>query len=362
MRLIVGVLLGLLLVARAASAQEPSVIVAPVQQEQIADTSDFVGRVTAIDKVEIVARVPGFIEQRLFTEGQLVKKGDLLFRIEQDTYKAAVEQQEANLAKAKAVELNAAQQLARGKALLPKDFVPKSQVDVQVAAQQSAAADVLEAQAGLDLAKINLAYTEIRAPIDGRIGRVTFTVGNLVGPNTGSLATIVSFDPIYVLFQASGRDVLDFKRRLLAGGPENGRVTVHVSLPDGKMYPQPGQADFLDIQADPSTDSVAVRAKFPNKDALLVPGGVVGVSIQRGAPRAALVIPESAVQLDQAGTYVLVVDAANKVELRRFKIGSERNGTIVVADGLKAGERVIVEGMQKVRPGLTVAPTLSQGR
>ena len=362
MRLIVGVLLGLLLVARAASAQAPSVIVAPVQQEQIADTSDFVGRVTAIDKVEIVARVPGFIEQRLFTEGQLVKKGDLLFRIEQDTYKAAVEQQEANLAKAKAVELNAAQQLARGKALLPKDFVPKSQVDVQVAAQQSAAADVLEAQAGLDLAKINLAYTEIRAPIDGRIGRVTFTVGNLVGPNTGSLATIVSFDPIYVLFQASGRDVLDFKRRLLADGPENGRVTVHVRLPDGKMYPQPGQADFLDIQADPSTDSVAVRAKFPNKDALLVPGGVVGVSIQKGAPRAALVIPESAVQLDQAGTYVLVVDAANKVELRRFKIGSERNGTIVVADGLKAGERVIVEGMQKVRPGLTVAPTLSQGR
>ncbi|HXE17684.1 MAG TPA: efflux RND transporter periplasmic adaptor subunit [Stellaceae bacterium] len=362
MRLIVGVLLGLLLVARAASAQAPSVIVAPVQQEQIADTSDFVGRVTAIDKVEIVARVPGFIEQRLFTEGQLVKKGDLLFRIEQDTYKAAVEQQEANLAKAKAVELNAAQQLARGKALLPKDFVPKSQVDVQVAAQQSAAADVLEAQAALDQAKINLAYTEIRAPIDGRIGRVTFTVGNLVGPNTGSLATIVSFDPIYVLFQASGRDVLDFKRRLLATGPENGRVTVHVRLPDGKMYPQPGQADFLDIQADPSTDSVAVRAKFPNKDALLVPGGVVGVSIQRGAPRAALVIPESAVQLDQAGTYVLVVDAANKVELRRFKIASERNGTIVVADGLKAGERVIVEGMQKVRPGLTVAPTLSQGR
>lgn len=365
MRRMIGVLLGLLL-AGAAFAQAPphppapSVIVAPVQQQEIADTSDFVGRVTAIDKVEIVARVPGFIEQRLFTEGQLVKKGDLLFHIEQATYKAAVEQQEANLAKAKAVELNAAQQLARGKALLPKEFVPKAQVDTQIAAQQSAAADVLEAQAALDQARINLGYTEIRSPIDGRIGRVAFTVGNLVGPNTGSLVTIVSFDPIYVIFQASGRDVLDFKRRLLAGGAANGRVTVHVRLPDGKLYPQPGYADFLDIQADPSTDTVAVRAKFPNKDALLVPGGVVGVSIQRGAPRAALVIPESAVQLDQAGTYVLVVDAANKVALRRFHIASERSGSVVVADGLKAGERIIVEGVQKVRPGITVAPTAAR--
>ena len=363
MRRTLGVLFGLLM-SGAAFAQTPpehesapSVIVAPVRQEEIADTSDYVGRVTAIDKVEIVARVPGFIEQRLFTEGQLVKKGDLLFRIEQATYKAAVALQEANLAKAKAVELNAMQQLARGKALLPKDFVPKAQVDTQIAAQQGAAADVLEAEAALDQAKINLGYTEIRSPIAGRIGRVAFTVGNLVGPNTGSLVTIVSFDPIYVVFQASGRDVLDFKRRLLAGGAESGRVSVHVRLPDGKLYPQPGEADFLDIQADPGTDSIAVRAIFPNKDALLVPGGVVSVSIQKGAPRAALVIPESAVQLDQAGTYVLVVDSANKVALRRFRIASERGGSIVVADGLRAGERIIVEGVQKVRPGIVVAPT-----
>lgn len=353
------------LVAHGAWAQAkppaPSVLVTPVKSEQITDTSDFVGRVTPIDKVDIVARVPGYIEQRYFTEGQLVKKGDLLFRIEQDTYKAIVEQQEANLAKAKAVELNAAQQLARGKALLPQQFVPKAQVDQQVAAQASAHADILEAQAALDQAKINLGYTEIRSPIDGRIGIANYTVGNLVGPNTGSLATIVSFDPIYVIFPASARDVLDFKRRLLAGGPQNGRVTVRVRLPDGTLYPEPGQADFLDIQADPSTDTVAVRAVFPNKQALLVPGGVVSVQIARGAPRAALLVPQSSLQLDQAGMYVLLVDPANKVELRRVKTGAERGSAIVVTDGLKAGERVIVEGVQKVRPGQTVAASVAPG-
>jgi membrane fusion protein (multidrug efflux system) len=340
-----------------AQAPAPSVQVAPVVSQAITDTSDFVGRVTAIDKVDIVARVPGYIEQRLFTEGQLVKKGDLLFRIEQATYKAIVEQQQANLAKAKAVELNAAQQLARGRALLPKDFVPKATVDQQTAAQQSAHADILQAQAALDQAQINLGYTEIRSPIDGRIGIANFTVGNLVGPTTGSLATIVSFDPIYVLFQASERDVLDFKRRILENGTGNGRVTVRVRLPDGKLYAQPGAADFLDIKADAATDTIAVRAQLPNKEALLVPGGVVGVQVARGAPRSALLIPQAAVQLDQAGSYVLTVDEKNQVVLRRITLGAERGSAVIAAAGLTAGERVIVEGTQKVRPGQTVAPS-----
>ncbi len=347
----------------AASAQTPSappapsVLVAPVANREVTDTSDFVGRVTAIDKVDIVARVPGYIEQRLFTEGQLVKKGDLLFRIEQDTYKAVVEQQRANLAKAKAVEVNAAVQLQRGKALLPKEFIPQATVDQYTAAEASAQADIMEAQAALDQAQINLGYTEIRSPIDGRIGIVNFTIGNLVGPSTGSLVTIVSFDPIYVLFQASERDVIDYKRRLLEGGATNGRVSVRVRLPDGKLYDQPGIANFLDIQADPSTDTVAVRAELPNPQALLTPGGIVGVQVERGAPRSALLIPQSAVQLDQAGSYVLTVDDANKVQLRRIALGAERGSAVIVTDGIAAGERVIVEGIQKVRPGQTVAPS-----
>lgn len=339
----------------------PSVLVTPVVNHEVTDTSNFVGRVTAINKVDIVARVVGFIEERTFTEGQLVKKGDLLFRIEQDTYKAAVEQQQANLAKAKAIEVNASLQLQRGKALLPKDFVPKAQVDQQTATQRSAAADILQVQAALDEANINLGYTEIRSPIDGRIGIANFTVGNLVGPTTGSLATIVSFDPIYVLFQASERDVLEFKRRLLAAGPKAGRVTVRVRLPDGKLYSEPGFADFLDIQADPNTASIAVRAVFPNKEALLVPGGLVQVEIQRGAPRPALLIPQSAVQLDQAGTYVLVVDPASKVEMRRITQGAQQGTAVIVAAGLKEGERVIVEGILKVHPGQVVAASTAPG-
>jgi membrane fusion protein, multidrug efflux system len=339
----------------------PSVLVAPVVSKEVTDTSDFVGRVTPIDKVDIVARVPGYIEQRLFTEGQLVKKGDMLFRIEQATYKAAVQQQQANLAKAKAVEVNATLQLSRSKTLAQKEFAPQSTVDQQTAAQQSAAADILQTQAALDQAQINLGYTEIRSPIDGRIGIANFTIGNLVGPNTGSLATIVSFDPIYVTFQASERDVLDYKRRLLQGGAKNGQVAVRVKLPDGTLYAEPGNANFLDIQADPSTDSVGVRAQFPNPQALLVPGGIVGVAIERGEARSALLIPQSSVQLDQAGSYVLVVDSANKVALRRIKLGAERGSAVIVADGLQAGERVIVEGVQKVRPGQTVAPSAAPG-
>jgi membrane fusion protein (multidrug efflux system) len=368
MRVLARVLLvvaGMVVLGGAAPAQNarqaPTVIVTPVQSQEIADTSNFVGRVTAIDKVDIVARVPGFIEQRYFTEGQLVKKGDLLFRIEQATYKAAVEQAQANLAKAKAVEVNAAAQLSRGKALLSKEFAAKATVDTQTATQQSAAADILQAQAALELAQINLGYTEIRSPIDGRIGIARYTVGNLVGPNTGTLATIVSVDPIYVLFQASERDVLDFKRRLLANGPQSGHVTVRVRLPDGKLYAQPGVADFLDIQADPNTDTVAVRAQFPNKEALLVPGGIVGVEIERGAPHPELLVPQSALQLDQQGLYVMVVDSASKVALRRVTTGAQRGSNIIVASGLKAGERVIVEGVQKVRPGQTVAATAATG-
>ena len=349
-----------MMLSAAASAQAPSapsVIVAPVVSREITRTSDFVGRVTAIDKVEIVARVPGFIEQRNFTEGQLVKKGDLLFRIEQATYKAAADQARANLAKAKAIQANAALQLGRGKALANQEFLPQATVDQRQAEQSSAAADVLVAQAALDQAEINLGYTEIRSPIDGRIGLATFTVGNLVGPSSGALATIVSFDPVYVVFQASERDVLDFKRRLLGGDAANGRVTVRVRLPDGTLYAQPGQANFLDIQVSGSTDTIAVRATVPNPQGILVPGGIVGVPVEQGAPEQATLVPQSSLQLDQAGSYVLVVGDDKKVALRRVKLGPERGTEVVVTDGVKAGELVIVEGMQKVRPGLTVTTT-----
>jgi membrane fusion protein, multidrug efflux system len=336
----------------------PAVSVISVTSRQVTATGSFVGRITAINKVDIVARVAGFIEERNFTEGQLVKKGDLLFRIEQDTYKAAVDQQAANLAKAKATETNAALQLQRGQELIKNQNIPQSTLDQRAADEQSAQADVMQAQALLEQAQINLGYTEIRSPIDGRIGLATFTVGNLVQPSSGTLATIVSLDPIYVTFQASERDIIEYRRRVAQSGDKDPHVAVHVKMPDGSEYPHPGLTNFLDVQVDSNTDTVAVRAQIPNPDGLLIPGGIVGVTTERGAPEAALVVPQSAVQLDQAGHFVLVVDDTKKVELRRVTTGVEQGQDVVVTNGLKEGELVIVEGVQKVRPGQVVAATV----
>lgn len=343
------------------AAPPPSVSVTPVVTRKVTETGEFVGRVTAINKVDVVARVPGFIEERTFTEGQAVKTGDLLFRIEQATYKAAVEQQQANLAKAKAAEVNASLQLERGKELVRTNNIPISTLDQRAADEATAKANVLEAQALLDQAEINLGYTEVRSPIDGKIGIAYFTVGNLVGPSSGKLGTIVSQDPIYVIFQASERDVLNYKRRVAESADKNAHVTVHIRLPNGADYPHAGLTNLLDVQVDPNTDTVAVRAQFPNPEGLLIPDGIVGVTVERGAPRSALVVPQSAVQLDQAGHYVLLVDSAKKVELRRVTTGVEQGRDVVVTEGLKEGELVIVEGIQKVHPGQVVDASILPG-
>jgi membrane fusion protein (multidrug efflux system) len=349
-------------VAAAQSAPPPpAVSVTAVVSRQVTETADYIGRITAIDKVDIVARVEGFLEERNFKEGQAVKKGDLLFRIEQAIYKAAVEQARATLAKAQATEVNAKLQFDRGKELVRNQNIPQSTVDQREADERAAHAGVMEAQAALDQAEINLGYTEIRSPIDGRIGLAIVTQGNLVQPSSGRLATIVSQDPIYVLFQVSQRNLLDYFRRRPDEADKNAPVTVRIKLPNGTAYPHPGVANFLDVQVDPTTDTVALRATVPNPEHLLIAGGVVGVSVERGAPKSALTVPQSAVLLDQAGRYVLVVDAAKKVEQRRVTTGAEQGRDIVVTDGLKEGEQVIVEGIQKVRPGQVVTATVVPG-
>jgi len=333
----------------------PAVSVVAVASRQVTETASFVGRVVAIDKVDVIARVSGFINERDFTEGQQVKTGDLLFRIEPDTYKAAVDQQTANLARAKATEVNANLQLQRGQDLVRNQNIPQSEVDQRAANAQAAHADVLQAQALLEQAKINLGYTEIRSPIDGRIGPANFTMGNLVSPSSGTLATIVSQDPIYVTFQASEADVIEYKHRIAASADKNPHVTIHIKLPDGSMYPHPGRTNLLDVQVQADTDTVLVRAQLPNPEGLLIPGGIVDVIVDRGAPQASLLIPQSAVQLDQAGRYVMVVGDNKKVEQRRIVAGVEQGRDLVVKEGLKEGELVIVEGIQKVHPGQIVS-------
>ena len=345
--------------ATAQGAPPPAVTVTPVVSREVTATGDFIGRVVAIDKVDVVARISGFINERNFTEGQQVKTGDLLFSIEPDTYKAAVDQQTANLAKAKATEVNANLQLQRGQELVRNQNIPQSEVDQRAANAQAAHADVMQAQALLEQARINLGYTEIRSPVDGRIGLANFTVGNLVSPSSGPLATIVSQDPIYVTFQASEADIIEYKHRIAASADKNPHVMIHIKLPDGTVYPHPGRTNLLDVQVQPDTDTVLVRAQLPNPEGMLIPGGIVGVITERGAPQASLIVPQSAVQLDQAGRYVMVVGADKKVELRRITTGVEQGRDIVVSAGLKEGELVTVEGIQKVHPGQVVATNLA---
>jgi membrane fusion protein, multidrug efflux system len=338
--------------AATAAVPPPAVTVISVQPTEITPGIGFNGRVVAVDAVQLRARVTGFLEQRLFDEGADVETGDLLFVIEKAPYQAVVEQRQAELASAEANRTNTAVQLQRGEELVKNKNIPQAEVDERRAADQIAAAQILEAQAALEQAQINLGYTEIHAPIAGRIGRADLSVGNLVGPDSGVLATIVSQDPIYVTFPVSQRQLLVYRRGQADAG---GAPVVRVTLPDGTLYEHPGKLNFLDIQVDPGTDTVTVRAELPNPERVLVDGQFVGVRVERGAPERVLAVPQASLQVDQAGPYVLVVGDDDKVEARRVSLGDAEGAQVVVESGLDEGERVIVEGIQKVRPGMAVA-------
>ncbi len=271
----------------------PAVTVISLQPTEVTPGFGFNGRVVAVDEVQLRARVTGFLEQRRFEEGADVQAGDLLFVIEKAPYQAVVEQRRAELASAEANRANTAVQLQRGEELVKNNNIPKAEVDQRRAADQMAAAAILEAQAALEQAEINLGYTEIHAPIAGRIGRADLSVGNLVGPDSGVLATIVSQDPIYVTFPVT-------QRQLLAHRGERGDPVVRVTLPDGTLYEHPGTLNFLDVQVDPGTDTVTVRGELPNPDRVLVDGQFVGVRVERGEPERVLAVPQASLQVDQA--------------------------------------------------------------
>ena len=338
----------------------PSVIAVAAQAKAIESQAEFVGRVVAINRVELRARVPGFLKARNFTEGQQVTVDQVLFQIEPDQYEAIVEQRKADVAKAVADAQNADAQLARGKELVKNNNISQAQVDELQAAASIAEASIAQAKAALTAAQLDLSYTRITAPVAGRIGLAHYTVGNLVGPDSGSLATLVSTDPIYVDFPLTQRELLEARRDMEAKGADASSVVVALRLSDGSLYGQTGRINFVDVTTDPGTDTVTLRAELPNPDGTLVDGQYVGVVLQAGEPESGIVIPQSALQLDQQGMFVMIVDTDSKAQVRRVTVGAGQGAKIQVTSGLKAGELVITEGVQKVRPGQIVSATPAQ--
>ena len=290
----------------------------------------------------------------LFREGQDVKTGDLLYQIEKVQYQAAVDQAKANLASAQALVVNDQLQYNRQAQLVRDQFSPQSQVDQLKSNLDSDQAKVLQAQAALTQAEVNLDYTDIRAPIDGRIGITRYTVGNLVNPASGVLATIVSQDPIYVLFPVSVRDLDNIRAARRQENGDLAKIDIRIRLANGEEYKQRGVWNLTDPQVDHQTDTLLMRATIANPDRQLIDGEFVTAIIEERREQPRLVVPQAALQIDQSGYYALVVDGQHKVEQRRIETGPERGTDVVVTSGLKEGDNVIVDGVQKVRPGQLV--------
>ena len=332
----------------------PSVGVQAAVMKGVSRSYEFVGRIKAINIVELRARVEGFLEKVLFREGQDVKTGDLLYQIEKVQYQAQVDQAQANLVAAQAKALNAQLQYNRSTELIRNQNIPQATVDQNKANLDSAKAEILQDQAALTQAQVNLSYTDITAPIDGRIGRTTYTEGNLVNPASGVLATIVSQDPIYVLFPVSVRQLEEIRKSRQQEDGHLIKIEIVVRLADGSTYPLPGVWNYTDTQVDQQTDTLLMRATLPNPNRVLIDGQFVTVQVRERQEQQRLVIPQAALQVDQAGYYALVVNDDHKVEVRRLTTGPNQDTDVVIEGGLRAGEKVIVDGVQKVRPGQTV--------
>lgn len=332
----------------------PAVVVQQVSETEVKESFRMVGRIEAAAKVDLLARVSGFLEQRMFTEGKMVAAGDPLFLIEPATYEIAKQQAEAELAGARAGLKNTEAQLARNRTLRKRGAVSQSQLDLSVAERDQARANVLKAEAGLRAAQLDLDYTLVKSPIAGRIGKAHYSNGNLVGPNSSKLATVVQLDPIYVELSVSEKDMIQARRDGLT--IDNPPVAPSLELSDGSAYEHPGAFNFVNPEVDTNTDTIRVRATFPNPDGVLLPGQFVHVAVQSKQAERVISVPQSAVQKDREGFFVLSVNKDNKVELRRVKMGEQFEGRWRVEHGLMKGERVIIQGLQKARPGTVVKP------
>ena len=344
----------------------PAVGVVKAQLQPVTETSEFVGRIQAIDRVDIVARVTAFIQERLFTEGAEVSKGDLLYRLERGPFEADLQAKQASVQQYGALLRNATIVVGRAQSLLNTPAGQRSSLDDALAQQASQAAQQLSAQAQLRNSQINLDYTDIKSPIDGKIGRTALTAGNVVTPSSGTLASIVSQDPMYVLFPVAVRAGIELRNRYADKGGL-AAVVIKVKLPDGTMYGPPGHLDYVDPSVTANTDTIVLRGRIPNPrlpgtkpgdvgDRALVDGEFVTVTVEGVEPVEALAIPRTAVLSDQQGSYVYVLTADNVATQRRIQLGQSTPTVAMVAGGLTPGETVVVDGLQRIRPGAKVNP------
>jgi membrane fusion protein (multidrug efflux system) len=352
--------------AQPAPTGPPAVGVVEATTRPITETSQFLGRVEAVDRVNVVARVTAFLEKRLFNEGAEVKKGDALYALERGPFEADLAAKKAEVAQLQATLVNAKLTTERARTLLSGPAGQQSTYDAALANERSLEAQVQGAEAQVQASQINLDYTDIRSPIDGKIGRTAVTEGNVVSPASGVLTTIVSQDPMYVIFPVSVRAGLELRERYAPRGGLSA-VVIKLRLPNGRLYDPTGKVDFVDNTIQQSTDTFTVRGVIPNSIVHegtatdspvreLTDGEFVTVLLQGVEPVEVLAIPRAAVLSDQQGDSVFVVGPDNKAEQRRIQLGQSTPTVAAVISGLSPGQKVVVEGLQRVRPGMTVAP------
>lgn len=329
-----------------------------VKLSEIYPESSFVSKIESQDKVALRARVQGFLQERLFKEGDLVTKGQPLFVIEKVNFEAAVREAQANVAKAEAQVKNKKAQYERAQILYKTKDVSESKLDEDEAFYTSAQASLAEAQAKLDLAQKDLEYTTIVSPMDGKIGESVYSVGSLIGPSSGELAQIVAVNPIDAVFSVSENELLSLRKNFENGGG----VEVSFIMSDGAVYPEKGQINFIDVALDEAMNTLKIKASFPNPSNQLISGQYGRVVIKSNKPVKEIIIPMKAVQQDMQGTYVYVVDSENKIEKRPVVRGVEMEGfSVEIVSGLSVGDIIVTEGFQKIRPQMIVNPQFKKG-
>ena len=337
-----------------------SVTVTPVFNGYVVDSSEIIGQAKADDDVNLGARVKGFLRKRNFTEGALVKKDELLFEIEKDQYLANVKSAKGALEKAQAQLMNTTIEYDRQAKLLKENATSKRNYDDALANKMEAEASVMDAQGQLDIANLNLSYTDVRCPFDGRVGLATYSVGNVVGPDSKKLANVVKLNPIRIAFNVSELDILrlNLQRETTnekPGSPPSG-INIKLIFQDGTVYKHSGKIGYSSNKINASTGTLLVEALFTNDDMIIVPGMYVKIRIEDQDKTPALLVPQPAVMENLAGKYVLLVGKDNIVESRQVKTGLKAGPSIQITEGLKEGEIVIIDGQQKIRKGGKVTP------